>query len=130
MHTPPIHPPPPPPFHDGALVTVLPPSSPSGGLCTPLAFFKKSDYSTKSTRNRFLNVYDRPWLHKDWMLPGIFRLSFANSALLNFCDVLTTCFVPLSIPLSLVQACLSTPIKYELKCFTHACMPVDMYALK
>lgn len=70
-------------------------------------------------------------LCKDCLEPGVFRLSFASSALHNFCDFLTTCFAPLSIPQSPVQSCHSTPIKNELELLTVAyCMPMDVYGLK
>lgn len=70
-------------------------------------------------------------LCKDWLPPGVFRLSFVSSALPNFCDALTTCSAPLSIPLSPVQFCHSTPMKNELELLAHAhCVPMDVYGLK
>lgn len=70
-------------------------------------------------------------LCKNWLLPGVFRLSFASSALPNFCEALTTCFAPLSIPLSPVQSCHSTPMKNELELLAHAHrVPMDVYSLK
>lgn len=57
-------------------------------------------------------------LCKDWLPPGVPRLSFASSAPPNFCEHFT-CFALLSIPQSPVQSCHSIPMD-ELELLAHA----------